>query len=74
MDVGMCAQNIMLAAKSLGLDTCPVGFAKFINETSDYSTLNIPDSEEMLIAIVLGYGDEKPQMHKRAEHTTVYLD
>src|SRR6185312_1236877 len=29
LDVGMCSQNIMLAAKSMGLDTCPVGFGKF---------------------------------------------
>ena len=25
LDIGMCSQNIMLAAKSLGLDSCPVG-------------------------------------------------
>ena len=24
LDIGMCAQNMMLAAKSLGLDSCPV--------------------------------------------------
>jgi len=33
LDVGMCAQNIMLAAKSLGLDTCPVGFGKYVEKT-----------------------------------------
>src|ERR1035437_6251488 len=36
LDIGMCAQNIMLAAKTMGLDTCPVGFAKYITQTKDY--------------------------------------
>lgn len=73
LDVGMCAQNIMLAAKALGLDTCPVGFAKFVTQTKDYYTLNIPDTEQVDLAIVVGYGDEQPAMHARIENNAVYL-
>ncbi len=73
LDIGMCAQNIMLAAKSMGMDSCPVGFAKFMMEINSYPELNIPDSEELQLAIVVGYGDEQPEVHKRIKDNVVYL-
>ena len=73
IDVGMCAQNIMLAAKSLGLDTCPVGFAKYINQAKDFYELNIPDTEKIQLAILVGYGDEDPEAHERLDDNVVYI-
>jgi nitroreductase len=73
LDAGMCAQNIMLAAKALGLDSCPVGFAKFVTQTKDYYRLNIPDTEEVHLAIAVGYGDEQPVMHERIANNAVYI-
>ncbi|XZF15172.1 nitroreductase family protein [Chitinophagaceae bacterium MMS25-I14] len=73
LDIGMCAQNIMLAAKSLGLDTCPVGFGKFVTDTEHYSLLKIPDNEDVLLAITVGYGDEHPKAHARIEDNAVYI-
>lgn len=73
LDIGLCAQNLMLAAKSLGLDTCPVGLARFIENTAVYPELHIPDSESIQLAIVLGYGDEKPEMHERKTDNIYYL-
>jgi nitroreductase len=73
LDVGMCSQNIMLAAKSLGLDTCPVGFGKFIMKTKSYSKLNIPDKEQVLLSIIIGYGNETPEVHERKKDNVVYL-
>ncbi len=73
LDIGMCAQNIMLAARAVGLDTCPVGFAKFITQTRDYYLLNIPDSEQVHLAITIGYGDEHPETHERIENNAIYL-
>jgi len=35
-DIGMCSQNIMLAAKLLGFDTRPIGLAKMVMETDGY--------------------------------------
>ncbi|AEW00308.1 hypothetical protein A4D02_23555 [Niastella koreensis] len=67
LDIGMCAQNIMLAAKALGLDTCPVGFGKFVAQTKDYPLLHIPAEEEVLLSIIIGYGNETPEVH---EHKT----
>ncbi len=73
IDTGMCAQNIMLAAKALGLDSCPVGFARFITQAKDYYKLNIPDEEQVQLAIIVGYGDEQPEVHERMENNAVYL-
>lgn len=74
LDTGMCAQNMMLAAKSLGLDTCPVGLARFIDQTPVYHQLEVPEKEQVQLAIVIGYGAEKPQAHPRVGHTAVFID
>ena len=73
LDVGMCAQNIMLAAKAVGLDSCPVGFARFVTQAKDFYRLNIPDEEVVQIAIVLGFGDEQPTAHERLESNIIYV-
>ncbi|MDR3680045.1 MAG: nitroreductase [Flavipsychrobacter sp.] len=73
LSVGMCAQNILLAAKAMGLDTCPVGFAKFVMQTKDYYLLNIPAAEEVEFALVIGFGDELPREPKRLEDNVFYI-
>ena len=73
LDVGMCAQNIMIAAKSIGLDTCPIGLAKFVTQAKDYYQLNIPDTEQLHLAIVAGYGDEQPEVHDRLENNAAFI-
>lgn len=65
LDIGMCSQNMMLAAKSLGLDSCPIGFAKIIEQTNHYSKLGIPKDEQIHLAIIIGYGNESPEAHLR---------
>lgn len=74
LDIGMCAQNIMLAAKAIGLDTCPVGFGKYVERTKIFSRLHVPASEKVLLAIILGYGDESPEAHERLRHNALFID
>ena len=73
IDIGMCAQNIMLASKSLGYDSCPIGLAKSIVKTSVYKELKISDLEEIKLALIIGVGDEKPEIHKRNVDNIIYL-
>ena len=73
MDVGMCAENMMLAAKSLGIDSCPVGLARFVEKTKFCSTLNIPENEHVLLAIILGYGDEQPEAKIRNRDNVFFI-
>jgi nitroreductase len=74
LDIGMCAQNMMLAAKSMGLDSCPVGFGKFIEHTKYYSQLQIPASEQIHLSIIFGYGDESPAVHKRIKNNAIFIN
>jgi nitroreductase len=56
LDYGMFLQNVMLAAKARGLDTCPqAAFIQFHKIISNH--LNIPDDEQFVCAISLGYED-----------------
>ncbi len=72
IDIGMCAQTIFLAAKSLGLDSCPVGFGKFIEQTPHYKRLGIAEDEEVILSIIIGYGDEIPAVHPRDKNNAFY--
>jgi len=73
IDVGMCAQNMMLAAKSLGYDSCPIGFARAIEKSLVYYDMHIPKEEKIQLAIVIGKGNEKPVMPKRNADNINYI-
>jgi nitroreductase len=73
IDTGMCAQNLMLAASAMGFDSCPVGIAWFIENTSVYTELNIPVSKQIQIAITIGYGDEQPVPPEKKHLQIKYL-
>lgn len=74
LDVGMCAQNMMLAAKALGLDSCPIGLARFIEQSELYAKLNIPSSNHVNLAIILGFADEAPVLHERNRENLTYIE
>ena len=73
-DIAMCAQNMMLGARSLGLDSCPIGVGKYVGNTPSYDTLGIPNEEEVHLALSIGYGDEKPSPHRRVRDNVIYVD
>ena len=73
LDIGMCSQNMMLAAKSIGLDTCPIGFAKLLQKTDKISILGMSTSEEIKLAIIVGYGDENPPVHERKKDNVKFI-
>lgn len=57
LDYGMFLENIMIAARGRGLDTCPqaafIGFHKVIGEF-----LQLPASQMVVCGMSLGYADE----------------
>src|SRR5471032_2991537 len=56
LDYGMFLQNIMLAARARGLDTCPqAAFIHYHDIISD--ELSIPASEMVVCGMALGYAD-----------------
>ncbi|WP_180028074.1 nitroreductase [Acinetobacter sp. YH16032] len=56
MDISMMIQNVMLAAKARGLDTCPQAawnhFHKIVTDV-----LEAPANEELVCGMALGYAD-----------------
>ncbi len=56
LDVGMFMQNIMLIARSRGLDTCPqAAFAAFSSVVK--GAAGIPEGERLLCGMAIGYAD-----------------
>jgi len=56
IDIGICGTNIVLAAQSLGIGSCWVGFSKFLNQSKDWlARLGVEEPYEISEAITLGY-------------------
>lgn len=56
MDISMMIQNVMLAAKARGLDTCPqAAWNHFHQIVTD--VLDAPANEELVCGMALGYAD-----------------
>ena len=56
LDYGMFLQNIMVAARGRGLDTCPqAAFTQFHRIISE--TLQLPSNEQVVCGMALGYAD-----------------
>ncbi|MFQ5626607.1 MAG: nitroreductase, partial [Methyloligellaceae bacterium] len=57
LDYGMFLENIMVAARGLGLDTCPqAAWVKYHRVVTQ--VLAIPDTQELVCGMALGYADE----------------
>lgn len=71
MDGGIMCENICIAAQSLGLGTCIIGsLGALFKEDSPAGikwrrAWNIPYNYRYLIAVAVGYPDEKPDMKPR---------
>jgi nitroreductase len=57
LDYGMFLQNVMLAARARGLDTCPqAAFCKYHRIIARH--LEIPESQMLVCGMALGYADQ----------------
>ena len=73
-DFGLCAQNVMLAAHSLGLATCPIGLAAPMNNSKEArKILKLKPEEKLIIALTLGYPAEKAEPHERRADTVTWV-
>jgi nitroreductase len=56
LDYGMFIQNVMIAARARGLDTCPqVSFAPYHRIVAD--VVSMPANEMLVCGMSLGYAD-----------------
>jgi nitroreductase len=55
-DCNLAAENIMLAAHSMGLGSCWIGFAKPLNNDAEIrGELGIPNESEIVVPLIIGY-------------------
>jgi nitroreductase len=60
-DAALAVQNIMLYATSIGLGTCFIGMARFIEKDKELTRkLNISQGEKIAAAVICGYPNEEP--------------
>jgi nitroreductase len=76
VDVGICGQNMVLAAHSLGLGTCWVGFVELLKYGRRWKKLlNVEYPYELAEGIVLGYPVGKPNgMVARETHAVEWFE
>lgn len=74
----LACQNIMIAAQSLGLGSCYVGFGALVKGDADIvQTFELADGERIYGPIVLGYPKDIPEAHamlsKKEEPTIKWI-
>lgn len=76
IDIGICGQNIVLAAQSLGLGTCWVGFSKLLNQSREWrARLGVQWPFEITEAIAVGYPIGEPtRLIARDTHEIAWLE
>ncbi|MDM0047751.1 nitroreductase [Variovorax sp. J22R115] len=63
IDLGLFAQNVMIAAKARGVDSCPqVAFAPFHDLIASH--LQMPPEEVTAFGMAMGYGDPDAQVNQ----------
>jgi nitroreductase len=63
LDYGLFLQTVMIAARAVGLATCPqVSFVRYQNIISDY--LRIPQGFEVVCGMSLGFPDEESTLNR----------
>lgn len=77
IDLGIVAQNISLAATSLGIDNCHCGFVAFCfagGKAEEFKRkLKFPDGYEVGLAVLLGYGKEQGTPHTPDKNKITFI-
>jgi nitroreductase len=76
IDIGICGTNIVLAAQSLGLGTCWVGFSSFLNKSREWrARLGVEEPYEIVEAITVGYSIGDPtHLISRETHEIAWFE
>ena len=71
----LACENIMLAATSLGLGSCYVGFGAMVKGNADVvQALELTDGERIYGPILLGYPKDAPEKRFMDQHDSCYVE
>ncbi|MGL5258575.1 MAG: nitroreductase family protein [Lachnospiraceae bacterium] len=66
IDCTLASQNIMLAANSMEIGTCWIGFSQFLFDNEEFKKqYHVPEEYKLVSTIILGYHDELPKKANR---------
>ena len=75
INCSLAAENMMIAAKSLGIASCPIGMARHIKDEKDIiEKLGFDENYELILALAFGYPDEEPQAKPRNEGVVEWVE
>ncbi|MDD2292835.1 MAG: nitroreductase family protein [Bacteroidales bacterium] len=78
IDCGILSATMMLAAKSLGVGSVPLGgpvdFFKSEEASEYYAKLNIPETHHLALIIGFGYPNQSPETKPRDESKIQWID
>ena len=76
IDLGIVGTNIIMSAYSLGLGTCWVGFAEFLNSGDWPKRLGVEEPYALVEAIAIGYevGNAQSNFVQRETHATTWFE
>jgi nitroreductase len=71
IDVGLAAENIMLAALEQGIGSCPI---LMFNEADIKILLEITEGYDIALVIAMGYPDESPVADVTTDSVNIWVD
>lgn len=75
LDCSFAAENMLIAAKSFGLGSCPIGMARYIKDEKDIiEKLGFDKNYELIITLVFGYPDEEPKPKERKNDVVKWVE
>ena len=75
IDCSLAVQNMMLAAHSLGIGSCPIGMARFVVDEKDFvERLGFSDDCEIVLTLAFGYADENPEPKDRKKDVVTWVE
>lgn len=79
INIGLMAENMMLAAQSMGIGTCCLGGpVYFLNDNPDakffINKLNFSADYQLVLVLAFGYPDENPGAKPRDESKVIFID
>lgn len=75
INCGIVAQTLFLAAYSLGLGSCYIGFANSLNNDNEaLSDLGIPRGHEIIGALIFGYSSEEKETPAREPKVLKWIE
>jgi nitroreductase len=74
VDCTLCAENMMLAAWSIGIGSCWIGSASIVNEDPDLmERLAVPEEYDLVAPLIFGYPAKVPEKPERREPDITWI-